>query len=230
MFRCWNTGKPPTDAVIDLWLSCYFCCCCCSQSGLLLFEVLHSVQQCSPLLKNSLISWLRFPMDPTGARRPRLTLIASEKNMQKFQPFAAFATGTNLELWFHEWIKFTHQMLVNYLWNFNICRETNAAVETLGAPWQSLQEENNKGARQNVKAEAIALMMGAGGPAWEVLHWDRGAFSSSHYCSAQKTSKEIRGKERQDKTDSWRQIIFRETVFCWLWSNWNSCFFKNNNE
>lgn len=118
MFRCLNTGK------ISHWC-CYwplvvlffffFCYCCCSQSGWLWFQVLLSVQQCSPVIKWSLTSWLHFQMESTGARCPGLTLIASEKSMQKFQPSAAFATGTNLELWFHEWIKFTHQMLVNYL-------------------------------------------------------------------------------------------------------------------
>lgn len=112
---CLDAGtqeKPPTDVVIDLWLSCYFCYCCCSQSGLLMFEVLHSIQQCSPLLKQGLTSWLRFQMSPQEPEDRGWRWLHQKRT---FQPSASFATVTNLELWFHEWIEFTHQMLVNYL-------------------------------------------------------------------------------------------------------------------
>lgn len=115
MFGCWNTGKT------SHW-------CCCWPLVVLLFLLLLLLSfwfiivwsavfgpTVFTFIKTQPHAVVAFSNGAHRARGPRLTLIASEKNTQKFQPSAAFTPGTNQELWFREWIKFTHQMLVNYL-------------------------------------------------------------------------------------------------------------------
>lgn len=83
------------------------------------FEVLHSGQHSSPLLKHRLMLLLHFKIESAGTKTPNSTLIPSERNRQRLHLTAGLANGTNLELWFHERLK----LLVNYWWIFNICRQ-----------------------------------------------------------------------------------------------------------
>lgn len=62
------------------------------------FEVLHSGQHSSPLLRHRLMLLLHFKIESAGTKTPNSTLIPSERNRQRLHLTAGLANGTNLEL------------------------------------------------------------------------------------------------------------------------------------
>lgn len=143
---CLDAGtqeKPPTDAVIDLWLSCYFCYCCCSQSGLLLFEVLHSVQQCSPLLKHGLTSYI-FKWSPQEPEVRGWRWLHQKRTCRNSSPLLCLPLE---QIWNSDFMSESNSLIKCWWIIYRILTysgKTNVAIETLGAPWRSWLKENNK--------------------------------------------------------------------------------------